>query len=378
MKIAIVLDDALARPDGVQQYVRAVAAHFGTAGHDVHVLCSGEAGEPPLGVTAVHSLTRNVGVTFNGNALRSPLPASRSRLRALLDRERFDVIHVMSPHSPVFAGRVVEIARSLQARSVRIVGTFMILPDGGTSDVGIRVLGRALRRNLRKFDAFSGLSGPAAVLATEAFGMPAEPTPGPVDIAALRAQATRKPWPETGEGRTVVTFLGRLVERKGVLELIAALAAMPVHLRQESTVRIGGRGPLLERAREEVTRLGLGEWISFDGFIADEDKGGYLAAADVAVFPATGGESFGIVLVEAMAAGAGCVLAGDNPGYAWTLGDPQAVVDPRDTPAFAAALERLIADPAARATLHARQQARVRDFDVAVVGAQLERLYAMD
>jgi phosphatidylinositol alpha-mannosyltransferase len=377
MKIALVLDDALARPDGVQEYVRAIAAYLGSRGHDVHIVCSGEAGVPPRGVKAVHSVARNLGVSFNGNSLRSPLPARISRVRALIREERFDIVHVMSPHSPLLAGRIVREARRLQGRDVRIVGTFVILPDSGTSDTGIRVLGRVLRRNVRLFDAFCGLSGPAAELATEAYGVPADAIPSPIDVAGMRSQALARPWREASDGRTVVTFLGRLVDRKGVLELVAALAALPADARERVAVRIGGRGPLADDVRRAISREGLGGHVTLDGFIADQDKAGYLAAADIAVFPATGGESFGVVLVEAMAAGAGAVLAGDNPGYSWTMGDSDAMVNPRDPEAFARALALLIDDPTRRAELHRRQQIRVSEFDSSVVGAQLELLYGL-
>lgn len=375
MKIALVLDDALARPDGVQEYARSIAAYLGSHGHTVHVLCSGEAGDRPSGVAAVHSLTNNVGVSFNGNWLRSPCPAPRPLIRRLMERERFDVIHVMSPHSPLLAGRVVTEARRVLGYAVRIVGTFVILPDSGASDFSIRLLGRALRTNLGLFDAFCGLSGPAAELATRAYGLSADVIPGPSDVAAMRGQAKRNPWPRDERGRKVVTFMGRLVDRKGVLELIAAVGCLPADVRDGIVVRIGGRGPLLDKARKAVARAGLGDVVQFDGFISDADKAGYLASADIAVFPATGGESFGVVLVEAMSAGAGVVLAGDNPGYAWTMGDPEALVNPRDPQAFADSLAALLSDDARRAELHARQQERVQVFDSAVVGAQLEALY---
>lgn len=375
MKVAFVIDDALDKPDGVQAYVRSLALYLGQAGHEVHVLCSGEAGQPPTGVKAVHSLTRNVGVRFNGNSLRTPLPASRARIRRLLEAERFDVIHVMSPHSPVFAARVVEEARALQARTVRIVGSFVILPDGRGSDFGTKALGRMLRRNVRKFDAFTGLSGPATEFATSAYKVACVTSPAPIEVEAMRSQAARKPWPAVREGAVVIAFLGRLVDRKGVLELVEALAAIPYELRQKIEVRIGGRGALLPQVEAAVESNGLASVVSLCGFVSDEDKAGFLAAADIAVFPATGGESFGIVLIEAMAAGAGAVLAGDNPGYSWTIGDPEAVVDATDTAAFAARLTALIADGSLRETLNARQQERLKEFDLARVGEQLEVAY---
>lgn len=375
MKIAIVIDDALARPDGVQEYVRTIGRAMGERGHEVHVLCSGEAGEPPAGIARVVSLTDNVGVTFNGNGLRTPRPASRKRLREHLAAEHYDVVHVQTPHSPFFAARVVREARRVQGAAVRIVATFHILPDGAVSAWGTRALGLTLRRNLRLFDAFAAVSAPAAGFAKRAFGIDAAVIPNAVRVDDIAAQASAKPWPRDPAARTVVAFLGRLVERKGAVELVEAFALIPPKVREGVALRIGGRGPLSARIEALVAQHGLAGAVRLEGFISDEDKPGFMAAADLAVFPATGGESFGIVLTEAMAAGAGAVLGGDNPGYSWTLDNRAAVVNPRDIAAFAARLEELLTDAAARSAVHAQQAERVRDFDVAVVAERVAALY---
>lgn len=377
MKIALVIDDALARPDGVQEYVRTIGRAMGERGHEVHVLCSGDAGEPPAGISRVLSLTSNVGVTFNGNGLRTPRPASRRRLREHLAAERYDVIHVQTPYSPFFAARVVREARRVQGDAVRIVATFHILPDGAVSEWGTRALGLTLRRNLRLFDAFAALSAPAAAFAKRAFGIDAAVIPIPVQVDEVAAHALANPWPADARDRVVIAFLGRLVERKGVAELLEAVAALPHGVRERAVVRIGGKGPLQGRIERLVTERGLGDIVSLEGFVSDEDKPGFMAAADLAVFPATGGESFGIVLTEAMAAGAGAVLGGDNPGYSWTLDNVDAVIDPRDTAAFAARLATLIADPDARAAIHAQQAARVREFDMSVVVKRVLGMYGV-
>lgn len=377
MKIALVIDDALARPDGVQEYVRTIGRAMGERDHEVHVLCSGEAGEPPTGIARVVSLTTNVGVTFNGNGLRTPRPASRSRLRAHLAAERYDVIHVQTPHSPFFAARVVRQARRVQGKDVRIVATFHILPDGAVSEWGTRALGLTLRRNLRLFDAFAAVSAPAAAFAKRAFGIDAAVIPNAVRVDDIAAQASAKPWPVDPAGRKVVAFLGRLVERKGAVELVEAFALLPPKARGKVALRIGGRGPLGARIEALIATHGLEGSVTLEGFISDEDKPGFMAAADLAVFPATGGESFGIVLTEAMAAGSGAVLGGDNPGYAWTLDNPAAVVNPRDIGAFAARLAALLTDADARESIHAQQAERVRDFDVAVVAERVAALYGV-
>ncbi len=368
MKIAMVLDDSIDRPDGVQQYVLTLGAFLEREGHEVHYVCSDATRDD----ITVHSLARNVGVTFNGNGLRVPLPTSRAKLREFLEREQYDVIHVQIPHSPLFAARVVDEARRLHARTVRIVGTFHILPAGPVSAAATRGLGFWLRRNLRKFDAFCAVSAPAVEFARHAFGIDATMIPNSVDLTAF-ADARRT---STTDGRLVVAFLGRLVERKGAQELVAAVAALPAEVRTRLDVRIGGKGPLRDKLEGAIETAGLSDTVTLKGFVSEEDKPSFYADADLAVFPATGGESFGIVLIEAMASGTGVVMGGNNPGYLSVLGDqPEVAIDPRDTKAFAHSLARLIEDPLLREELHDEQAERVKRFDVAVVGKQVLELY---
>ncbi len=160
MKVALVIDDSLDRPDGVQQYVIGVGAYLASAGHDVHYVCS-DASRTDLAGT-LHSLVDNIPVTFNGNGLRIPRIASRRLLREFIARERFDVIHVQMPHSPLFSARLVRQARRVQGGAVAIVGTFHILPVGRVAAVATRLLGLLLRRNLGAFDRFCAVSAPAA------------------------------------------------------------------------------------------------------------------------------------------------------------------------------------------------------------------------
>ena len=373
MKIALVLDDSLDRPDGVQQYVLTIGGFLAAQGHDVHYVCSTTA---RTDIPNVHSLARNLGVTFNGNKLRVPLPTSRRKLRAFVAEQAFDVIHVQTPHSPLFGARVVDAARRVHGAAVTVVGTFHILPDGWLSSAGTRALGLLLRRNLRKFDRFCAVSAPAVAFSRRSFGIDPVVIPCAIDVPSFaRAAAKKRPARKPG-GPLVLSFLGRLVERKGAEELVEALALLPQPLLDRLEVRIGGKGPLGPALGKRVRELGLADHVEFAGFVSEEVKAQFYADSDVAVFPATGGESFGIVLIEAMASGAGAVLGGDNPGYLSVLGDaPEVSVDARDPRAFAAALVALLEDDAARASVGAEQAERVKQFDVAAVGAQIESLY---
>jgi phosphatidylinositol alpha-mannosyltransferase len=374
MKVALVLDDTLDRLDGVQQYVLSVARYLASAGHEVHFVCSATT-RTDLGFP-VHSLVGNVPVTFNGNILSIPRVASRRILREFVARERFDVLHVQMPHSPLFSARLVRHARRIQGRTVTIVGTFLILPNGRLASAGTRLLGFVLFRNLRLFDRFCALSEPAAAFARQAFGIRAEVIGIPLAVDALAEAGRERRTARSPSDRLHIAFLGRLVQRKGVLEFVEALGALAPEVRERIRVTLGGRGPLAADLERTIEAKGLRDIVDMPGFIPEDEKANFYAAADIAVFPATGGESFGIVLTEAIACGAGVVVGGDNPGYRSVLGDsPDVLVDPRDTASFAATLARLIVDPALRATIRADQEVRVRQFDVAVVGPKIEALY---
>ena len=375
MKVALVLDDSLDRPDGVQQYVLSVGRYLAGAGHDVHYVCSSATRtdlEQPL-----HSLARNVPVMFNGNGLNIPLPTSGRALRDFLAREKFDVIHVQTPHSPLFSARLVRAARGLQGDDVTIVGTFHILPNSRLASVGTRLLGLLLRRNLRLFDRFCAVSAPAAAFARSVFRIDARVIGNPVDVDALAAQGAKARADRTPGGKVRLAFLGRLVARKGAQEFVEALGALSTATRDDVRVTIGGRGPLAADIERSIEAYGLGEIVEMAGFVAEQEKAAFFAAADIAVFPAMAGESFGIVLIEAMASGSDVVVGGDNPGYRSVLGDrPDVLVRARDHEAFAATLERLIASPELRAEIRAEQAVRVREFDISTVGPKVEALYA--
>lgn len=361
MKIALVLDDTLDRPDGVQQYVLTLGAWLARRGHEVHYLV---ADTVRTDVPNVHSLGRYFSTTFNGNGVRTPLPASTVQIRQVLAKLRPDVLHVQMPYSPFLAGRIIA-----EAPGVAVVGTFHVLPVGRWHWGANRALKWMLRRSLKRFGAVMAVSEPAAEFARQAYGVDPVVVPNVVDVAKFERARRQN---HDGDDVTV-KFLGRLVERKGVLQLIRAWQALPSGTRQQARLVIGGRGPLLDQAR---ALAGGDGGVEFTGFVTEEDKPEFLAGADIACFPSTGGESFGIILVEAMAAGAAVVLGGNNPGYATVLGgQPECLVDPDDTAAFAKRLAHFIGDASARRQVHKRQQEVAKRYDVDHLGPEIESAY---
>ncbi|WP_454051363.1 glycosyltransferase family 4 protein [Cellulomonas sp. Marseille-Q8402] len=359
LRIGLVIDDGLDRPDGVQQIVLTLGRRLTALGHEVHYLTSSTA---RTDLPHVHVLGRTLSVKFNGNRLGTPLPASRTAVRRLLAEVPFDVLHVTMPYSPVLAGRVVSAAHPRTA----VVGSFVIYPQDAATRWGIRALGLAERRRLRRFDAISALSEAAQESVREAYGREVPVIGGPVELGTGPAAPAGRP-----AGAPVrIVFLGRLVERKGPRELLAAVAAMP-RTQHHWTLTLAGRGPLLADLRQRARAAGVADRVDFPGFVAEEDKAALLAAADVVALPSTGGESFGMSVVEALADAGGVVLAGDNPGYRTPMaGLEDQLVDPRDTAAFARTLARWVDDPAARAAVTAPQRAAARRFDAGEITRQ--------
>lgn len=401
LRIGLVIDDGLDKPDGVQQIVLTLGRRLAALGHEVHYITSTT---ERTDLPNLHVLGRTVSVRFNGNRLRSPLPARRSEVRRLLAEVPFDVLHVTMPYSPLLAGQVVAAASPRTA----VVGSFVIYPHDALTRWGIRALGLAERRRLRRFDAISALSEAARESVREAYGRDAPIIGGPVELGAgagaggvgigvgdggvtARGRAgdtgaaggagdggragdgrgDGDPGGAGDTGRPVrIVFLGRLVERKGPRELLAAVAALPPGTRPW-TLTLAGRGPLLEELRERARAAGLADRVDFPGFVAEEDKSALLAGADVVALPSTGGESFGMSVVEALADAGGVVLAGDNPGYRTPMAGLEAqLVDPRDTAAFARTLARWIDDPAAREAARAPQRAAAQRFEAGAITAQ--------
>jgi phosphatidylinositol alpha-mannosyltransferase len=360
LKIGLVVDDTLDKPDGVQQYVLAVGAWLSTQGHDVHYLV-GESTRAD--VANVHSLSRNVKVRFNRNRLSIPLPTSRRALRSFLADEQFDVLHVQVPYSPWLAARLITAAGPRTA----VIGTFHILPYSRTVKAGSRLLAGWTRSSLRRFDTMLSVSPAAADFARRTFGVESQVLPNVFDYERFHAA---KPF---DFNKPTILFLGRLVARKGCQTLLQAVAQLPATL--DFRVLICGSGPLEPKLRAYAKQHHLDQ-VEFVGFVDEADKPGYYASSDISVFPSSGGESFGIVLIEAMASGSAVVLAGDNPGYRSVLGQkPELLFDPHKPAELARKLEHFLSDQKARQTAAAWGEAAAQQYDVQRVGPELLKIY---
>lgn len=363
MKVGFVVDDTLDKPDGVQQYVLTLSEWLKQQGHDVHYLV-GESSRTDL--ENVHSLSKNIKVRFNKNRLSIPLPNRSAKLKELVEREKFDVLHVQMPHNPLLAAKIVNNA----PKQTAIIGTFHIAPFSKFETAATRALGIVLKNNLKKFDQIISVSPAAHDFAKKTFKIDSIVLPNVVDIDRFKATPKRVQKPQ-------ITFLGRLVERKGCEHLLYALAILEKQNPSLSySFRICSDGPQRDKLLKLVKTLKLRCDFDFTGYITEEEKKRYLSMSDIAVFPSTGGESFGIVLIEAMAAGAGVVIGGNNPGYQSVLGElPQTLVNPTNHEAFAELLAKFLSNNELAKKTHVQQQELVKQYDVQHVGPKIARVY---
>jgi phosphatidyl-myo-inositol alpha-mannosyltransferase len=367
MKIGLVVDDTLDKPDGVQQYVLGLGNWLDRQGHEVHYIC-GQTQRTDL--ANVHSISRNVSVKFNGNRMSTPLPASKKIIQQLLQDLQLDIIHVQSPHSPFMAQRVIMAA----PQQTPVVATFHILPHSRSVVWGTQLLAWLLRPSLRRIDTMFAVSESAQQFVRQTFKLEAPVVPNHVNLGQFDAA---KGFERFADKLTIV-YLNRLVPRKGAMHLVEAICYIRDNkLYQEPyQVVICGKGEETPKLQRYISEHNLEDLITLEGFVSEADKPRYLASSDLAVYPSTGGESFGIVLLEGMAASKGVVLAGNNPGYACVMQPhPEQLVEPKDTAAFASKLVHYLSDSTAREAARQWQRQDVKQYDVNIVGGKLLQAY---
>lgn len=369
LTIGFVFDDTLDALDGVQQHITTIGTELARRGHDVHYLV-GETHHSPVPQTV--SLARNVMVSFNGNRMRIPLPVRKREIRAALAHNNYDILHIQAPYSPLFGGRVLKCA----PQSTGVVATYHIAPIDRRARYGGRALGLVNAHSHRRVDEVIAVSQVAAQYAQFTAHTHGTIIANPVNVEKFATAAHRA---TRDAAHPHIVFLGRLVPRKGAQLLLDALDYGERHGMFPMPglhVTIAGDGPLMDDCVQRAARLRTP--VQFVGTV-DEGKADLLASADVAVFPAIGGETFGIVLPEAIASGAGVTLAGDNPGYRWTMrGDEDALfsVGPDHARVLAERITRALTDAPWARRLHAREEALLDRYNVQAVTDEVEQVYA--
>ncbi|MGY5138186.1 glycosyltransferase family 4 protein [Streptomyces nigrescens] len=359
MKIGIVCPYAWDVPGGVQFHIRDLADHLIRLGHEVSVFAPAD-DETPLPPYVV-SAGRAVPVPYNGSVARLNFGfLSAARVRRWLQHGAFDVIHIHEPASPSLGllacwaaqGPIVATFHTSNPRSRAMIAAYPILQPA-----------------LEKISARIAVSEYARRTLVEHLGGDAVVIPNGVDVDFFASAEPKAEW----QGRTI-GFIGRIDEpRKGLPVLMKALPAILAEV-PDARLLVAGRGD--EEEAVAALPAELRSRVEFLGMVSDEDKARLLRSVDLYVAPNTGGESFGIILVEAMSAAAP-VLASDLDAFAQVLdqGEAGELFTNEDAEALAAAAVRLLGDPARLAELRERGTRHVRRFDWSTVGADILAVY---
>ncbi len=355
MKIALVSPYDYAFPGGVNEHISRLGESFTKMGHTVKIIapCSRR-----------HEVTENEKFIFLGRPI--PIHASGSIVRApvspwlffshqvknVLERECFDLIHVHEPLFPPLCTAVVHYSETM------MVGTFHASRSRSWGYWFWKPI--CLQRWFEKLDGRIAVSRPAMEFASRYFPGDYAIIPNGVDVNHFSADVA--PIEEYCDGKLNIMFVGRLEKRKGVGHLLKAYRRIKREFPRSRLIVVGPDGNLRRDYQMIVARWRLAD-VVFVGYVSDDDLPRYYKAADIFCAPAIGKESFGIVLLEAMAASKP-IVASNIEGYANLIshGVNGLLVKPKDEKALAAALSQLLEDKALRERMGALGRQQVEDY----------------
>jgi phosphatidylinositol alpha-mannosyltransferase len=363
MKIGIVLPYNIFRPGGVQNQVEAQVAELSRRGYEVRVVTphpQGQSEPAPKGVVFVGQSAR---IRAPQHTLADVSAVGGSEVEQVLEAEKFDLLHIHEPLIPILAMQM------LSKVSCPTIGTFhAALPDTFLAQVIAGSIGPYKRQIFKKLNAVTAVSEAAmSYLANEMERASITVIPNGINVELFSE-------PEVEREPQTVLFVGRLEKRKGVRYLLSAWALVEKQM-PDAKLIIAGDGPERNMLESRTRQLKL-QHVEFLGRVTDEEKRRLLRRCTVYTSPALYGESFGIVLLEAMAAGA-VTVAGANPGYESVLTGTGrlSLVDPKATPEVARRLVLLMSDKPLRKAWQTWARREVARYDFGSVVDDYEQLY---
>ena len=362
MKIGLVTPYVYPLPGGVNQHVRYLYENLRKRGHDVRIITSSH-GLQRGSQGDVIRIGKGFSMPTNGSVGTVTLsPRYLSQVRDVLEREQFDLLHFHEPFVPFLSLIVLRLSTSVNVATFHAYGGF-----SPAYELGSKIMGSYANRLHGRI----AVSAAARHFIDRFFPGDYKVIPNGVDIARFERAVPIARWQD---GTRNILFVGRFEPRKGLLPLLKAYRILrktgcPCRL------LVVGSGPQEREARRYVLSRKLGG-IHFLGRVSDEERDALFKTADVYVSPATGRESFGIVLLEAMAAGTSIVCS-DIHGYKGVVRrDRDALlVPPNDPKALASAIRRLVANDELRAQMAASGIGRAQEFSWERVTGKVEDYY---
>ena len=350
MKIALVSPYDFSVPGGVNSHIAHLAENFVDLGHQVRIVAP--ASRPRETAPGVIVVGRPIGVPAGGSVARIALSLRLApQVKRVLADEEFDVVHIHEPFTPFLPVQFLRYSDAIN------VATFHAARERGSSRwyaYGRRVL----RRGFRRLDGKIAVSLPAMRLVSRYFPGYFNIIPNGVDVAHFSAPVG--PLPQYCDGKLNVLFVGRPEPRKGLAFLLRAFVRVKAEVPNARLLVVGAGN--FDRYRRSMEQAGVPD-IDFVGWVTYEDLARYHRAAHVFCAPATGYESQGIVLLEAMAAGTP-IVASNVEGYASVLTHSVEglLVLPKETGALAEALIQLLKDEETRKAMGERGRLRAQEY----------------
>ncbi|HSD56125.1 MAG TPA: glycosyltransferase family 4 protein [Candidatus Saccharimonadales bacterium] len=334
MRIGLVCPYNIAKGGGVKEHIFACQAELRKRGHDVYILTPRpqdyEDAEP-----GKHIIFIGESKDFN-SPLHTTVQVSASvndTIDKVLAEHQFDILHFHEPWVPMLSAQILS-----RSKAVNVATFHAKLPETIMTRTMIKVVTPYTKSVLKYIDEFTAVSEAAAEYVCSLTDKPVALIPNGIDLAKYKMPLRRS----DNRKQKTIFYLGRLEQRKGVKHLIHAFKLLRDHDSNVSLV-IAGDGPDRAKLEALAADLGVDEHIAFIGFISEKEKIHYLRTADLYCSPALYGESFGIVLLEAMATGT-VTVGGDNPGYASVLKGLGALslVNPKHHAEFSRRLDLLL------------------------------------
>lgn len=363
MKIGLVSPYDYAYPGGVMAHIFHLSQHLIKAGHEIKVIAP-LSSPPAIMDKGFIRLGRSVPVPTGGSTARISLSVwLEPRIKQLLKEESFDVIHLHEPLAPIIPLFILQLSQAVN------VGTFHAFHGSGRTYWLTKYI---LRRWHNKLDGRIAVSKPALGFVSRHF--PGDYRVIPNGIEFNRFSTPARPLREFQDDKLNILFVGRLEKRKGLRYLLGAYSKLKWNHPNTRLIVVGPGNPEPEAYRFIAERNI--EDVVFVGGVSYEDLPRYYQAADIFCSPATGKESFGIVLLEAMAAGKP-IVATSIEGYSsvMTHGQQGLLVPPKDEEALETSLETLLEDAALREELGNNGRQTAPQYDWEVVTSQIIDYY---
>ncbi len=362
LKVGIVSPYGYPHPGGVNDHVRNQYEQLTALGHDAWIITSKYGRQRE---SEGHIIRLGTGWAFpaNGSVGRVTLSLRfKEQARELLDAERFDVLHFHEPLVPFLSPTLLDASRTVNVATFHAFGGF-----SPSYWVGRRFAGRLAKRLHGRI----AVSGAARHFISRYFPGDYEIIPNGVDLGLF---ADAEPYDELRDGTLNILFVGRFEERKGLTHLLKAYHRLRKR-RIDARLLVIGTGPKSREYRRYIGLRGIRD-VEFLGRVSDHDKARYFASADIFCAPATGQESFGIVLLEAMAAGVP-IVASDIHGYKQVVqrNVQGLLVEPRNQRALAAGLYALARDPELRHEMGEAGRATAPDYSWPRVTERIVEFY---